>query len=104
MALLASSTLPSLAAAPNDTKYVEACLTAVAPTLAVDEAIVAITKGQTRYSRQTFLYYKVDIATFVSQTGNSPTNPRTIYVAVNVDTPDPATFASSTEWQPLVWP
>jgi hypothetical protein len=31
-----------------------------------EESVMAIEKGQTRYDRQTFLYYRVQIATFVA--------------------------------------
>lgn len=85
----------------NDTKYVQACLAAVSPTLAVEEAIMVIEKGQTSYGRQTFLFYKVDIATFVGNTGNTPVNPRSCYVSVNVDTPDTASLVPATDWQPF---
>ena len=62
---------------------------------------MAIEKGQIRYGRQTFLYYKFQIATFVGKTGNSPVNPRTLCVAVNVDTPDSANLVSLSEWEPF---
>jgi hypothetical protein len=87
--------------AETDTRFVRACLDAVAPSLANEEAIMAIEKGQTRYGRQTYLYYRVQIATFVAKTGNSPINPRTICVAVNVDTPDSAALVSLSEWVPF---
>jgi hypothetical protein len=85
----------------TDTKYVQACLSAVAPTLADEESIIAVEKGQTRYGRQTFLYYKVEIATFVAKTGNSPVSPRTVCVSVNVDTPETAALVPIADWTPF---
>lgn len=87
--------------ADTDTKFVCACLNAVAPTLGDEEAVMAIEKGQTRYSRQTFLYYRVQIATFVGKTGNSPVDQRSLGVAVNVDTPDTAGIVPLGEWVPF---
>jgi hypothetical protein len=85
--------------ADNDTRYVQACLVAVGPTLADEEAIMAVVKGQISYGRQTYLYYKVDIATFVGATGNSPVNPRSCCVSVNVDTPNTASLVPITDWR-----
>jgi hypothetical protein len=87
--------------ADTDTEYVRACLNAVAPTLADEESIMAVDKGQTRYGRQTFLYYKVEIAAFVAKTGNSPVNSRTVCVSVNVDTPETAALVPIADWMPF---
>ncbi|WFU44147.1 hypothetical protein QA640_17855 [Bradyrhizobium sp. CB82] len=87
--------------ADMDTRFVRACLDALAPSLSDEEAIMSVEKGQTRYGRQTYLYYRVQIATFVAKTGNSPVNPRAVCVAVNVDTPDSAALAPLSEWVPF---
>jgi hypothetical protein len=87
--------------ADTDTKYVRICLTAVSPSLADEESIMSVEKGQTRYGRQTTLYYKVEIATFVAKTGNSPVNSRTLCVSVNVDTPETAALVPVADWMPF---
>lgn len=87
--------------ADTDTRYVRVCLDAVGPTLADEESVMKVEKGQTHYGRQTYLFYKVDIATFVGKTGNSPVNPRSVCLSVNVDTPDTAQLAPMSDWTPF---
>jgi hypothetical protein len=62
---------------------------------------MVVEKGQTRYGRQTFLHYKVEMATFVAKTGNSPVTPRTVCVSVNVDTPETAALVPIADWIPF---
>jgi hypothetical protein len=85
----------------TDTKFLRACLAAIAPSLGDEESVISLERGQTRYGRQTFLFYKVQIATFVAKTGNTPVNPRTLCIAVNVDSPDTASTVPLSEWGPL---
>jgi hypothetical protein len=90
---------------PNDdTEFVRACLAAVAPTLSPVESIIDLAKGQTAYAQQTYLYYKIIVATFVGNTGNSPVNLRSVCVAVNVDEPDSASLVPISYWRPLDLP
>jgi hypothetical protein len=37
------------------------------------EQIIQIHRGRTHYGRQTFVYYRVDLATLEMNTGNEPT-------------------------------
>lgn len=70
----------------RDTLYIQAVAEFVEKTFQVDEMIVQIRKGQTRYGRQTFVIYRVNVCTLEKLTGNNPKNRRFVDVAVNVDT------------------
>jgi hypothetical protein len=80
--------------------YLQACLGLIAQTLQSEESVLRIEEGQTQYGRQTFVYYKVLIATFEHMTGNTPVNPRTLVVEVNVDPPNNARYVPESQWQP----
>jgi hypothetical protein len=80
-------------------QYLVASVNLVAQSLNVDESILRIEEGQTRYGRQTFVYYKLLIATFEQLTGNSPVHPRTVVVQVNVDPPHTASYVDESQWQ-----
>lgn len=55
-------------------------------TLMEDEDIVTqIRRGQTRYGRQTFVYFLVNIGKLPSKTGNSPIELRQLVISMNVD-------------------
>ncbi len=88
----------------DDVRFISACLTAVAPTLAEEEAIIALTRGKTSFGRQTFIYYKAEVATFLGNTGNSPINQRSCCISVNVDTPETASLVSLDFWHPFNYP
>lgn len=87
----------------NDSEidYMAAALGFVAPNLGFEEAIIAVTRGQTAYGRVVSLFFKVDIATFVHRSGNDPLNPRTLYVSVDSNPPHEATAAKAADWLAL---
>lgn len=55
-------------------------------TLMEDEEIVTqIRRGQTRYGRQTFVHFLVNIGRLQMKTGNSPIELRQLVIRMNVD-------------------
>jgi hypothetical protein len=82
-------------------EYLQACLSLIAPTLKQEESVLRIEEGQTQYGKQTFVYYKVLIATFEQMTGNTPVGQRTVVVQINVDPPNKARYVPESEWQPF---
>lgn len=86
---------------PQQTEDLQACIALVAGDLATEEAILVIERGQTRFGRQTFQFYRVRIGTFRMLTGNEPVNQRTVFVQVNVDPPHHSQFVDASAWLPL---
>jgi hypothetical protein len=72
----------------GDLKRLHTLIDAVGGQLGEDEKIIQIRRGQTRYARQTFVYYLVDIATLEMNSGNDPKKRRSLVVEFNVDSPD----------------
>jgi hypothetical protein len=79
----------------------QSCITLVATTLDIEQSILEVDQGQTRFGKQTFIFYKVRTGTFVGNTGNTPVDQRTTYVQVNVDPPNVATFTDASNWIPF---
>jgi hypothetical protein len=72
----------------HDLERLHKLIDVVGSQLGQDEKIVQIRQGQTRYGRQTYVYYLVDIATLEMNTGNEPSKRRSLVVEFNVDSPD----------------
>lgn len=70
----------------RDTEYYQAVTEFAAQQLGQEEIIVQIREGQTRYGRQTFVIYRVNICKLENLSGNDPRGKRFVDVAVNVDT------------------
>jgi hypothetical protein len=87
--------------AQRQTEELQACIDLVADTLATEEAILVVERGQTKFAKQTFQYYRVQIGTFKMLTGNDPVNQRTVFVQVNVDPPHQSKFVDASDWLPL---
>lgn len=87
--------------ANHSLEYLHACLSLVSGTLGEQESVLAVVRGQTRYGRQTFVFFKVRIGTFENMTGNTPVNVRSVVVEVNVDPPHHARLVHDSDWVPL---
>jgi hypothetical protein len=83
----------------HDARRLHKLIDVVGAELNDDQKIIQIRQGQTRYGRQTYVYYLVDIATLEKNTGNNPINRYSLVVEFNVDQPDTPTITRQT-WVP----
>jgi hypothetical protein len=68
-------------------QFLHVVVDAVHAELGPEEAIIQIRRGRTRYGKQTYVYFLVDIATLALKSGNEPAKRRTRVVELNVDSP-----------------
>lgn len=79
----------------------EACLLFLDWDLEPQEAIVRIEQGQTSYAKNTTLFYRAQIGTFETLSGNTLTNTRFRVIQVTPNTPHEVGFADDSDWKSL---
>lgn len=85
----------------NDQRYLNSCLKLVDMETKDTESVLRLERGKTRFGRQTFLYYKIHIGTFVNNAGGEPVDVHSIVAEINVDTPDSARVVDAENWEPI---